>query len=238
LVQALRAVAPVLPFLCEHLWQNLVSGVCPDAPRSVFLAGWPAAPAEDGRIRVEMEEVRRVVELGHRARAQAGLKLRQPLRRLVAQGVSAAERHVDQIRDELRVKEVEFGPVEAAELRVKPNLPVLGPKLGKELGVVRSALAAGDFEYLPGGGVRVAGLELGPDEVLVERGARPGWAIAEHDGLVVAVATELDDELERGARVLELVHAVNRMRKELGLELTDRIVLTLPDADRDLLAHE
>src|SRR5205823_844794 len=185
-----------------------------------------------------MDEVRRVVELGHRARAQAGLKLRQPLRRLVAQGVVGAARHVDQIRDELRVKEVEFGPVEATEVRVKPNLPLLGPKLGKELGPVREALAAGDFEALPGGGVRVAGHELGPEEVLVERSARPGWAIAETDGLVVALETELDEELEREARVLELIHAVNRLRKEIGLEVTDRIVLTIPEADRDLLPHE
>src|SRR5439155_5900553 len=154
-------------------WRILVADACGGAPESVFLAGWPAARAEDGELLAEMDEVRRVVELGHRARAQAGLKLRQPLRRLVAQGVSGAARHADQIRDELRVKEVEFGTVEAAEVRVKPNLPVLGPKLGKELGPVRAALAAGEFETLPGGGVRVAGHELGPEEVLVERSARP-----------------------------------------------------------------
>src|SRR5204862_3154585 len=121
----------------EHRWQTPAARACAEAPRSVFLAGWPAAGPEDGEILVEMDEVRRVVELGHRARAQAGLKLRQPLRRLVAQGVSAANRHVDQIRDELRVKEGEFGPVEAAEVRVKPSLPRLGPKLGRGPGAVR-----------------------------------------------------------------------------------------------------
>jgi len=238
LVQGLRAVAPVMPFLAEHLWRSLVADVSEEAPASVFLAGWPAARPDDGELLAEMDEVRRVVELGHRARAQAGLKLRQPLRRLVAQGVSGAARHADQIRDELRVKEVEFGQVEAADVRVKPNLPVLGPKLGKELGPVRSALAAGEFETLPGGGVRVGEHELRPDEVLVERSSRPGWSIAEMDGLVVAVDTVLDEELEREARVLELIHTVNRLRKELGLALIDRIVLTLPEADRDLLVHD
>ena len=99
-------------------------------------------------------------------------------------------------------------------------------------------LGEGRFEELPGGGVRVAGRELGPEEVLVERSAPPGWAIAAEDGLLVGLTTELDDELVREGRVLDLIHAVNAMRKEAGLELTDRIVLTLPEADRDLLDYE
>jgi len=136
------------------------------------------------------------------------------------------------------VKEVEFGPVEATELRVKPNLPVLGPKLGKELGAVRAALQAGEFDQLDGGGVRVNGHEFTPDEVLVERGAREGWALAEDGSLTVALTTELDDELRLEGRVLDLIHRLNTMRKDAGLELTDRIRVTLPQADADLLAHE
>jgi isoleucyl-tRNA synthetase len=132
------------------------------------------------------------------------------------------------------VKEVEFGPVEATELRVKPNLPVLGPKLGKELGAVRSALEAGDFEELDGGRLRVNGHELSPDEVLVERRGKEGWAVAGEDGLTVALDLTLDEELELEGRARELIHRVNTMRKEAGLEITDRIVLTLPG---DLAEH-
>jgi isoleucyl-tRNA synthetase len=135
------------------------------------------------------------------------------------------------------VKEVDFAPVEAMEVRVKPNLPLLGPKLGKELGPVRKALEAGEFEQLEGGGVRVNGHELGADEVLVERRAREGWALAADDALTVALTTELDDELRREGRVYELIHRVNTMRKDAGLELTDRIRLTLPSQDADLLEH-
>jgi isoleucyl-tRNA synthetase len=182
--------------------------------------------------------VRRVVELGRQARSTSGVKLRQPLRRMVVQGATPPAMHADEIRDELRVKELEFGEVEAMEVRVKPNLRVLGPKLGKELGSVRQALAAGEWEELPGGGVRVNGRELGADEVLVERTAREGWALAEDDGVTVALSTELDDELVLEGRVFDLIHRVNTMRKEAGLELTDRITLTLPQADADLLAHE
>ena len=182
--------------------------------------------------------MRRVVELGRQARGEASIKLRQPLRRLVVQGAGSAQRHADEIAEELRVKEVEFGPVEAMEVRVKPNLPVLGPKLGKELGTVRAALEAGEFEQLAGGGVRVNGHDLGAEEVLVERRPREGWALAEDDAVTVAVTTELDDELRLEGRVLDLIHKLNTMRKEAGLALTDRITVVLPQSDADLLAHE
>jgi len=238
LARSLQVVSVVMPFLADHLWRNVVAGVCKDAPPSVFLAPWPDARERDEDLLAEVLEVRRVVELGRQARGDAGLKHRQPLRRLVVQGAGPAQGHVDEIAEELRVKEVEFGPVEATQVRVKPNLPVLGPKLGKELGSIRAALQAGDFEQLDGGGVRVNGREFTADEVLVERSAREGWALAEDDSLTVAVTTELDDELRLEGRVLDLIHTLNTMRKEAGLELTDRIRVTLPEADADLLQHE
>jgi len=99
-------------------------------------------------------------------------------------------------------------------------------------------LQAGDFEQLEDGRFRVNGLELGPDEVLVERTGRQGWALAEDDSLTVALSTELDDELRLEGRVLDLIHQLNTMRKDAGLELTDRIRVTLPKADEDLARHE
>jgi isoleucyl-tRNA synthetase len=238
LAQALRVVAPVMPFLADHLWRVLVAEPLKDAPDSVHLAGWPEQAELDQALLEQMGAVRRVVELGRQARAQSGLKLRQPLRRLVVQGAEAAEEHATEIADELSVKEVEFGPVDATELRVKPNLPVLGPKLGKELGAVRAALEAGEFEELDGGRVRVNGRELSPEEVLVERRGKEGWAVVGDDGLTVALDLALNEELELEGRVRELVHRVNTMRKEAGLELTDRIVLTLPGEESDLLQQE
>jgi isoleucyl-tRNA synthetase len=83
----------------------------------------------------------------------------------------------------------------------------------------------------------VNGRELSADEVLVERSAREGWALAEDGYLTVAVSIELDDELRREGRVFELIHKLNTMRKEAGLELTDRIRVTLPERDADLLAY-
>jgi isoleucyl-tRNA synthetase len=234
LVQSLRVISPVMPFLTEHLWRNLV----PDGPSSVHLAGWPELEEPNVELLRDIANVRRIVDLGRQARSQSGLKGRQPLRRLVVEGASLSPEHTAQVRDELRVKEVELGPVDATELRVKPNLPVLGPKLGKELGPVRAALEAGEFDELDDGGFRVGELELAPDEVLVERTGKEGWAVASADGVTVALDTGLNPELELEALVLDLIHQINAMRKEQGLELTDRIRITLPAAQRELLRHE
>jgi isoleucyl-tRNA synthetase len=228
LVQSLRVVSPVMPFLTEHLWRNLV----PDGPSSVHLAPWPEVSVPDEELLAEIAEVRRVVELGRQARSASQLKLRQPLRRLVVAGASdRAQAHTDEIAEELRVKDVEFGEVEASELRVKPNLPVLGPKLGSALRDVRERLQRGEFEELEGGRFQVDGHVLEPDEVLVERVGREGWAVASEDGVTVALDTALDDELLLEARLLDRVHEVNVLRKETGLEITDRIKLWIPDGE-------
>jgi isoleucyl-tRNA synthetase len=236
LVQAVRVIAPVMPFLADHLWRVLTEPA-EGAPDSVFLAGWPEARLVDEDLLAQISDVRRVVELGRQARSAAGVKLRQPLRALVVEGAVRAEGHADEIAEELRVKQVSFGRVDASELRVRPNLPVLGPKLGKELGAVRAALEAGDFEELSGGGFSAAGHVLGRDEVLVERRGKEGFAVASADSVTVALDTQLDDELLREGRVYDLIHEVNTLRKEAGLELTDRIRLALPEGSADLLTH-
>jgi isoleucyl-tRNA synthetase len=236
LVQSLRVIAPVMPFLTEHLWQTLVRDVCADAPTSVHLAGWPDGGEVDDALLGEIADVREVVGLGHQARQAAGVKVQQPLRRLVVEGAPLAAAHRDEIRDELRVKDVEFGAVDA-ELRVKPNLPVLGPRLGAALADVRAALAAGEFEDLGDGRFRAAGHELGSDEVLVERAGREGWAVEAANGVTVALELGIDEELDLERRVYELIRRVNAMRKDAGLDLSDRIDLVLPAADAELLEH-
>jgi isoleucyl-tRNA synthetase len=232
LVQMLRVVAPILPFVTEHLWHTLVL----DGPDSVHLAPWPETAPPDRALLDEIAVVRLVVELGRQARSTAGIKLRQPLRTAIVEGATLSAEHVDEFLDELRVKAVVPAGGEAPfELRVKPNLRVLGPKLGKELGAVRAALDAGQFEELPGGRFRVDGRELEPDEVLVERTGREGWAVASADGVSVAIDTGLDDELRLEGDGYDLIHQVNSTRKEQGLELTDRIVLTVPETQRALV---
>ena len=136
------------------------------------------------------------------------------------------------------MKSVEFdaGPVTAK--RMLPNLRVLGPRLGPRLRDVRAALERGEVEPLEDGRFRVAGELLEASDVIQgERHELPGWATAEDNGISVAFDVELDDDLRREGRVFDLIHSVNAMRRAAGIELTDRIVLTLPEADADLLAH-
>src|SRR5438876_5176245 len=104
LVQSLRVISPVMPFLTEHLWRNLV----PDGPLSVHLAGWPELEEPNVELLQDIANVRRIVDLGRQARSQSGLKGRQPLRRLIVEGASLSDEHSAQVRDELRVKEVEL----------------------------------------------------------------------------------------------------------------------------------
>jgi isoleucyl-tRNA synthetase len=230
LVQTLRVMSPILPFVTDRLWRDLV----PDGPESVHLARWPEVAEPNRELLDDIADVRRVVTLAHQARATSGLKLRQPLRRLVVEGAGGAAAHAGEIGDEVRVKDVVFDRVDA-ELKVKPNLPVLGPRLGKELRDVQQALSAGDVEELDGGRFRVGRHELGPDEVLVERGGREGWAVASADGVTVALDLGLDDELLLEGEAYELIHRVNSLRKEQGFELSDRVVLTVPEELRELV---
>ncbi|HEY6032330.1 MAG TPA: class I tRNA ligase family protein, partial [Gaiellaceae bacterium] len=239
LVQSLRVLSPIMPFLCEHLWRNLVAGPCADAPRSVFLAPWPEVDAglADEALLDEIAEVRRVVDLGRQARAARDLKLRQPLRQAVVYGAGPAAAHAAEIGEELRVKEVRFEAGVEARVRLKPNLPLLGPRLGKRLPAVRKALEEGRW-HLQGEAVVAEDERLAPEEVLREREpVNEGWAVASEGGLAVELDAELDEELRLEGRVLDRIRQLNELRKQEGLELTDRIRVFLPESDADLLEH-
>jgi isoleucyl-tRNA synthetase len=232
LMTSLRVIAPVMPFLTDHLWRNLSGD---DDASSIHLAGWPSPPAPDLELLEEIAELRRVVELGRQARSASGIRLRQPLRRVVVHGASIAASHADEIAGELNVDQVEFGRVDASELRVKPNLKLLGPKLGAALAQVRAALAEGSFTELAGGRFEVDGQVLEPAEVLVERVGREGWVVQSDGRVTVALETTLDDELRLKGRLNDLIRAIQTLRKDSGLAVIDRIRLVIPEADPDLL---
>ena len=238
-MQSLRVVAPIMPFLADHLWRNLVAGPCAEAPSSVHLSPWPEvdeALADDALLE-EIAAVRRVVELGRQARASRNVKLRQPLRRAVVYGGEAARGHAGEIAEELRVEDVSFESGEEARVRYKPNLPLLGPRLGSKLPAVRKALEEGRFQ-VEGENVVAEGETLGPDELLREREpVNEGWATAYEGDLSVELDTELDDELVLEGRVLDLIRQLNEMRKTAGLELTDRIRVRLPREHAELEPH-
>ena len=203
---------------------------CDGAPDSVHLARLAGGrPSPTATLLAEIAEVRRVVELGRQARATPGIEAAPAAAAARRRGCAARRpRTRRRSRDELRVKEVEFGVVEAVELRVKPNLPVLGPKLGA--GARRGARGARGgrrSRSSASGRFRVAGHELEPDEVLVERAGREGWAVASEDGVTVALDTHARRRAAARGRVYDLIRHVNSLRKETG-----------PRADRPDRAHD
>jgi isoleucyl-tRNA synthetase len=242
LVQGLRCVAPVMPFLTDELWQNLVRGACPGAPASVHHAGYPE-PAErlvDPGLVSAMASVRTVVALGHSARNDAGIKLRQPLAAATVATADPSRReqigsHADLVAAELGVKEVRLtGSSEAfAEVEVMPNLRVLGPKYGRDLGMIRGLLREGEFAVRDGH-VDVGDWTLEPGEFELRTRAREGFAVVDGDGFAVAIDTEITPGLRIEGVARDAIRNIQELRKQAGLEVTDRIRLTHPRDDADL----
>jgi isoleucyl-tRNA synthetase len=234
LVALARMSAPVLPFLAEAMYRNLVADRDGSAPDSVHLTPWPAdelASLRDERLEDAMATARRAVELARTLRGAAGIRVRQPIARLwlALPGGDLAERGalLALIADEVNVKEIELIGDESdlVDRRVKPLLPRIGKRLGGAIPAVMAAARAGEVEFLPGGGVRLAGVTLSADDVEIQATPRPGTAVAENDGLVVVIDTELTPRLRAEGDARELSRAVQDLRKDAGLELTDRIEL-------------
>jgi isoleucyl-tRNA synthetase len=238
-----KLLAPIMPFLAEELYQNLVAEVDPAQPASVHLCRYPKADEAliDEVLLSNTALVQRVVELGRAARARTKLKVRQPLGEIRvfvpnADDRAALTRMQDQVLDELNVKRLTL-TADAGELVsyvIKPNLPVLGPRLGKRLGPMRAALAALDPAMVAGTVAEgkpvfltLAGedepLELAPTDLLVETQQREGYAVEQDRGVVVALDTTLTDDLRAEGLARDLVRLIQDMRKDAGFAISDRI---------------
>jgi len=183
--------------------------------------------------------VMRLASAARAARAKAQLKVRQPLQALLVKTRSAEEQPAlqalaEHLQEELNVKELAFIEDETSVLSydVKPNLPVLGPKYGAELGKIRGAIQAADPTAVgravrSGQPVELAGFRLDPDELLVTAKDSPGYATAQEAGYTVALSTELTPELEAEGLVREVVHRLQNTRKNAGLDIADHIVAYL-----------
>ena len=251
LVAVTKLTAPFTPFVAEELYQNLVVNADPDAPDSVHLASWPVHDGSlvDGDLSERMSAARRVVGLGRAARNAAAVKNRQPLREVVvvdeSPGDGALAEGVEGLKeivlDELNVKELRFGQAEDVVVYdLKPNLGVVGPKYGRLVPGIRSALAQAPPEVgaLAAAGetvsVNVEGQEipLSPEELLVEPGEREGYALERERELSVALDTRLDPELEDEGLVRELVHKVQNLRRDEGFEIEEGISVGLRGNER------
>jgi isoleucyl-tRNA synthetase len=245
LVTVAKLLAPFAPFVADEIYDNL-DGNEP----SVHLCDWPAAQSRDEELEAAMAIARETVRLGLAARAAAKLKVRQPLHEAVVVAAGrergAIERLADVVREELNVKVLRFVS-EAGELgsyALKPNYRTLGPRFGRAMPQVAAAVAALDPAHVAAAlragqpvGLFIDGHdhELGPDDLQLAMAPLEGYQLEREGSHAVALELTLDDDLRREGLAREVVHAVQNARRQAGLEISDRIVLTL-DGDDELLA--
>ncbi|NLT30457.1 MAG: isoleucine--tRNA ligase [Propionibacterium sp.] len=236
-----RLLAPMVPFITERVWQDLIVPAVPDAPTSVHLADWPVVDETqlDPELDRAMSLTRRLVELGRSARAEAKVKTRQPLRRVLVPSASHAilsEELRAEIAEELNVQSVEsFASAgDLVDYSAKGNFRNLGKRFAKQTPVVAAAIAAADAAELHAAlqadgvaRVEVAGetVEVGPDDVIISERPREGWSVINEQGETVALDLELTPDLVRAGLAREVIRLVQDARKSSGFEVSDRIVL-------------
>ncbi|RMI37359.1 isoleucine--tRNA ligase [Streptomyces triticirhizae] len=245
-----RLMAPLVPFITERVWQDLVVPVTPDAPDSVHLATWPEADPSlvDADLSSDMLLVRRLVELGRATRAESGVKTRQPLSRalVAAQGFELLGDDLrEQIAEELNVVALgglaEMGG-SLVDTSAKANFRALGRRFGKGTQPVARAIAEADAAELSAAlrtgsasvevdGERVA---LSPEEVIITETPREGWAVASDTGATVALDLEITPELRRAGLARDVIRLIQEARKNSGLEVADRIAVRWTSEDEEM----
>ena len=247
----LKVLAPVIPFVSEAMYQNLVRGLESDAPESIHLCSFPEVEpsAIDEEVIRDIDAVIKLVEMGRHARNKVNLKIRQPLSKL-QYAVSddalakAFDQNAGEIMDELNVKKIErvSSPEEIMKFSLKPNFKSLGDKYGNEINQIRDLLAETDYaeaaESLRGEGVislsnNGSVYELSAEDVIVQEDALDGKSAVSEKQLTVAVITELTEELIQEGIVRDMIRSVQNMRKEAGFNVEDRITVFC-DAEDDL----
>src|SRR5450759_816538 len=233
LVALTRIMAPILPFLSEAIYQNIVvAGGVAEAPDSVHLTSWPTDELNDlndRALQTSMAVVMKVVDLARTLRGQAGIKVRQPLARmwiaLPGGQLTDREELLALAADEVNVKSIELigDESELVDRRVKPLLPKIGKKFGAAIPAVMAAARDNRFEILPDGSVLMGGVTLAPDEVEIQATPKPGTAVAHDEGLVVVIDTELTPDLRAEGDARELQRAIQDARKEAGVELDEDV---------------
>ena len=246
LVTVSKVAAPLIPFMTEDIYQNLVRSIDREAPESIHLCDFPQVREDwiDQELEADMDEVLKVVVLGRAARNTANIKNRQPIGRMYVKAAHELSRfYVDIIEEELNVKAVEF--VEDVRsftsYSFKPQLKTVGPKYGKQLGNIRKALADIDgnaamdtlrsegalrFDF---GGEEVV---LAEEDLLIDMAQTPGYVSESDSSITVALDTNLTPQLVEEGFVRELVSKIQTMRKEAGFEVTDHIRVYLEGNDR------
>lgn len=246
LITLSKIAAPMIPFMTEEIYQNLVRSVDKNAPESIHLTDFPAVNEDfiDKDLEVSMDEVLDIVVLGRAARNSANIKNRQPIGNMYVKAETVLDPfYVEIIEDELNVKAVEFKDdvEEFVSYSFKPQLKTVGPKYGKLLGKIKEALASldghaamkslnetgsVDFDF---DGEKVS---LGREDLLIETAKNDDFVTEADNKTTVVLDIRLDEALIEEGFVRELISKIQTMRKEAGFEVVDHIVLSQTGNER------
>ena len=241
LVTVAKCAAPMVPFITEEIYQNLVRSVDKDAPESIHLCDYPVADDSqiDAKLESDMDEVLKIVILGRSARNGAALKNRQPLSKMYVSADHELDSfYVDIIRDELNLKAVEFKDDVSSfiEYKFKPQLKTLGPRYGKNLNEIRTALTEldGNAAYAELNAnecvklnISIGEISLDRDDLLIESDQKEGFYTLTDNGVTVAICTVLTPELVEEGYVREIISKLQTMRKDSGFEVVDHIEVSI-----------
>ena len=246
LVTICKAAAPMIPFMTEDIYQNLVRSNDANAPESIHLCDFPVVNKDhiDKKLEEDMEEVLDAVVMGRACRNEAAIKNRQPISRMyIKSDFTLSEFYQEIIEDELNVKEVVFTDDvrDFTSYTFKPQLRTVGPKYGKQLGGIQKHLAALDgnaaMDELNADGalkfdVDGVAVELTKDDLLIDMAQKEGYVSQEDNRMTVVLDTNLTPELVEEGFVYEIISKIQTMRKESGFEVTDHIRVSINGNDK------
>ena len=246
LVTICKAAAPMIPFMTEDIYQNLVRSNDANAPESIHLCNFPVVNKDhiDKKLEEDMEDVLDAVVMGRACRNEAAIKNRQPISRMyIKSDFTLSEFYQEIIEDELNVKEVVFTDDvrDFTSYTFKPQLRTVGPKYGKQLGGIQKHLAALDgnaaMDELNADGalkfdVDGVAVELTKDDLLIDMAQKEGYVSQEDNRMTVVLDTNLTPELVEEGFVYEIISKIQTMRKESGFEVTDHIRVSINGNDR------
>ena len=251
LVTLTQLLAPLVPFITEQVWQELVIPADSTQPASVHLSNWPAvnAGAIDTELAAQVALTRRIVELGRATRAESGIKIRQPLGRalIAASGwATLPEAMREQIADELNVQtlqDIATADGDLVDISVKANFKSLGAKFGGAVQEIAKAIAATDATALvktlrSAGTTTVGTWQISLDDLVITEVPKSGWSVSSHDGESVALDLELNPALIAAGNVREVIRFIQERRKSNGLDISDRINITWNATDEMAAAIE
>jgi isoleucyl-tRNA synthetase len=251
LVTLTQLLAPLVPFITEQVWQELVIPADSKQPASVHLSNWPVVNvgAIDTDLASQVALTRRIVELGRATRAESGIKIRQPLGRalIAASGwATLPEAMREQIADELNVQtlqDIATADGDLVDISVKANFKSLGAKFGGAVQEIAKAIAATDATALVKtlrsvGTTTVGTWQISLDDLVITEVPKSGWSVSSHDGESVALDLVLNPALIAAGNVREVIRFIQERRKSDGLDISDRINLTWNATDEMAAAIE